>query len=106
MRRRAKRCGRLSHIIGQFKSAVIRETRRQGITFAWQTRFHDHIIRNNDEFERIALYIKNNPANWKWKLQSVGNGSNETSPLPRINVLQNFNEIHFNVNNQASKRYA
>ena len=65
MQRRAKCCGRLSHIIGQFKSAVIREAQRQGIPFAWQARFHDHIIRNNGELERIALYIKNNPTNWK-----------------------------------------
>ncbi|MBR4340838.1 MAG: hypothetical protein IKP89_09535, partial [Bacteroidales bacterium] len=36
MQRRAKRCGRLSHIIGQFKSAVLREAARQGIPFGWQ----------------------------------------------------------------------
>ena len=64
MQRRAKRCGRLSHIIGQFKSAVLREAARQGIPFEWQARFHDHIIRNNDEMERITLYIKNNPLKW------------------------------------------
>ena len=64
MQRRAKRCGRLSHIIGQFKSAVLREAARQGIPFGWQARFHDHIIRNNDEMKRITLYIKNNPIKW------------------------------------------
>ncbi|HPN45452.1 MAG TPA: hypothetical protein PLP19_18315 [bacterium] len=30
----------------------------------WQTRFHDHIIRNHDELCRIREYIKNNPVNW------------------------------------------
>jgi hypothetical protein len=33
--------------------------------FAWQTRFHDHIIRNNDEYKHIENYIINNPFNWK-----------------------------------------
>ena len=64
MQRRAKRCGRLSHIIGQFKTAVLREAARQGIPFGWQARFHDHIIRNDDEMKRITLYIKNNPIKW------------------------------------------
>jgi len=32
--------------------------------FTWQTRFHDHIIRNNDEYQRIQQYIINNPAKW------------------------------------------
>lgn len=31
----------------------------------WQSRFHDHIIRNDDEFYRIKNYIANNPGNWK-----------------------------------------
>jgi putative transposase len=34
------------------------------LPFAWQSRFHDHIIRNNESFQRISEYIKNNPANW------------------------------------------
>jgi putative transposase len=33
--------------------------------FAWQSLFHDHIIRNNAEFERIQNYIAKNPKNWK-----------------------------------------
>lgn len=31
----------------------------------WQKRYWDHIIRNNDEYDRIRLYINNNPLNWK-----------------------------------------
>jgi REP element-mobilizing transposase RayT len=30
----------------------------------WQKSFHDHIIRNETEYVRIAEYIKNNPAKW------------------------------------------
>ena len=30
----------------------------------WQPRFHDHIIRNEEEYKRIWQYIDNNPATW------------------------------------------
>lgn len=30
-----------------------------------QAQFHDHILRNNAEYEGIAAYIANNPRNWK-----------------------------------------
>jgi len=30
----------------------------------WQPNYHDHIIRNDDEYWRIKKYIKNNPKNW------------------------------------------
>ena len=32
--------------------------------FAWQARFHDRIIREWDEYNRIATYIKYNIRNW------------------------------------------
>ena len=31
----------------------------------FQRSYHDHIIRNDDEYLRIAEYIKNNPATWQ-----------------------------------------
>jgi len=31
----------------------------------WQPNYHDHIIRNNEEYWRIKKYIQNNPKNWK-----------------------------------------
>jgi putative transposase len=55
----------LSSIIGSYKSAVTKHCNRLGLEFAWQTRFHDHIIRNDESFQRISEYIKNNLANWK-----------------------------------------
>ena len=65
MQRRANRCGRLSHMIGQFKSAVTKYAHEKEIPFAWQPRFHDHIIRNGTEMNRIADYIQNNPMKWE-----------------------------------------
>jgi len=54
----------LSSIIGSYKSAVTRHAHRLGYEFAWQVNFHDHIIRNESEYQRIAEYIKANPAKW------------------------------------------
>ena len=55
----------LSVVIRQFKQSITRFANENNIGFAWQTRFHDHIIRNNDEMNGIANYIENNVANWK-----------------------------------------
>lgn len=60
----ANQCGRLSHVISQFKSAVTRYANQNGISFKWQTRFHDRIVRDQNELNRIAEYIENNPYNW------------------------------------------
>ena len=65
MQRRAYCCGRLSHIIGQFKSAVTKYANAHDIPFMWQPRYHDHIIRNQLEMNRIADYIQNNPMKWE-----------------------------------------
>ena len=55
----------LSSIIRGFKSSVTTNARKIGNTeFAWQSRFHDHIIRDAKSFERIQNYILNNPKNW------------------------------------------
>lgn len=31
----------------------------------WQTRFHDHIISNEQELNRIRQYIFDNPSKWE-----------------------------------------
>ena len=65
MQRRSHCCGRLSRIIGQYKSAVTKYANEHGISFAWQPRFHDHIIRNWTEMNHISQYIQNNPIKWE-----------------------------------------
>ncbi|NLJ82597.1 MAG: transposase, partial [Bacteroidales bacterium] len=57
--------GSISTIIRSYKSAVTKHANRLGLENGWQERFHDHIIRNNAEYQRISDYIINNPANWK-----------------------------------------
>ena len=55
----------ISSIIGSYKSVVSKNAHLINPDFAWQSRFHDHIIRDEDSFKRIKNYISNNPENWK-----------------------------------------
>lgn len=55
----------LASIIRGFKSSVTKDAHGINPAFGWQERFHDHIIRDDDEYQRIAYYIINNPANWE-----------------------------------------
>jgi len=65
MRDIANKRGLLSVAIGGFKSAITKYANKNKIPFGWQARFHDHIIRDVGEYERIALYIENNPKTWE-----------------------------------------
>ena len=55
----------ISSIVGAYKSAVTKHAHRLGYDFAWQSRFHDHIIRNKKSFDHIKEYIISNPQNWE-----------------------------------------
>ena len=54
----------LASIIRGFKSADTIHARKTIPHFAWQPRFHDHIIRNKKSLENIRQYIFYNPAKW------------------------------------------
>ena len=55
----------LASVIRGFKIGVKKYANARGLPFAWQSRFHDHIIRNADEMNRIVSYIENNVASWE-----------------------------------------
>jgi len=57
---RTKFAPTISRIIKQFKGAI---TKLIGFS-PWQKSFHDHVIRNQEDYNRIAEYIDNNPAKW------------------------------------------
>ena len=57
--------GNLSSVVRGIKSAVTKYAIEHDISFAWQSRYHDHIIRNQLEMNRIADYIENNPMQWE-----------------------------------------
>ena len=55
----------LPAVIGQYKAAVTKAARRvQPDIQIWQSSFHDHIIRNQMDYERIWAYIDANPVRW------------------------------------------
>lgn len=54
----------LASVIRGFKIGVTKFARKNGLSFSWQPRFYDHIIRNNDDWNRIAEYIENNVGRW------------------------------------------
>lgn len=57
---------RLSAVIGAFKAGVTRVVRARRIAPlpCWQSRYHEHIVRNRIELDLIMKYIDNNVATW------------------------------------------
>ena len=53
----------LGAIIRGYKIGITKYANHNNITFARQWRYHDHIIRNEDEYNRIKYYIQTNPQN-------------------------------------------
>lgn len=56
----------LNQIIAQYKSGVSRKIRvlLPNIEI-WQRSYHDHVIRNLAGYEKIWMYIENNPLKWE-----------------------------------------
>ena len=58
----------ISNIVGKYKAAV---TRKVGNAFMhsekplWQRSFHDHIIRDENDYLKIWNYIDTNPQKWR-----------------------------------------
>lgn len=64
----------LFSIIRGFKSATTKQVNMllkntEGGSI-WQSRFHDHIIRNEEDMNRIREYIRYNPLKWQEDLES------------------------------------
>ncbi len=60
------KAGSLGAIIRSYKAAVTRWARHHGHhDFAWQARFYDRIIRDDDALHSIRQYIRENPQRWK-----------------------------------------
>ncbi|WP_421919303.1 transposase [Marinifilum sp.] len=57
--------GTLGVMINQFKRICTINARKINPKFKWQTRFHDRVVRDFDEYHRIEQYIQNNPKNWE-----------------------------------------
>lgn len=65
-------------IIRSFKSAVtkrINELRNSPGAKIWQRNYYEHIIRNEDELNRIREYITNNPLKWEFDKENPNDGT-------------------------------
>lgn len=58
---RVMRAPTISNVICQMKGAV---TKKIGFSL-WQKLFHDHVVRNEEEYQKIWEYIEYNPINWE-----------------------------------------
>ena len=54
----------LAVVIGGFKAGVKRYAKQHGLSFEWQSSYHDHIIRDTDKMNTIIDYINNNIYRW------------------------------------------
>jgi len=59
--------GSLSVVIGSYKSIVAKTAHKKlsHLGFAWQSRFYDRIIRNDESLNKIREYIQTNPQMWE-----------------------------------------
>jgi putative transposase len=55
----------IPRVIRWYKGRCAFEMRKINPAFAWQSRYHDHIIRDEQSFHTIQHYIANNPLNWE-----------------------------------------
>ena len=55
----------LERVIGSYKAGVTRRIRQTAPDEQiWQRSFHDHVIRNQKDYEKIWSYIDTNPMRW------------------------------------------
>ena len=56
----------LSVVVGQYKSYVSKKIHEIFPNMKiWQVSFHDHIIRSQTQYDKIWMYIENNPLKWE-----------------------------------------
>ena len=55
-----EKSGTISHFVGTFK----RFCNKEYGTDIWQSRYYDHVIRNQRDYDEVWQYIENNPQKW------------------------------------------
>ena len=56
----------ISYLIALLKTSITKQIRRAYPSMqVWQRSFHDHIIRNEEDYQRIWSYIDTNPILWE-----------------------------------------
>ena len=68
----------LASVMRGYKSSVKTYSTLNNIDFAWQAKYHDHVIRNEKEYRNIIKqYIRNNPEQWL-----LNNGTDDDNYIP------------------------
>ena len=71
----------IASIIRGFKIGVTKYAVNNNIPFEWQGRYYDHIIRDENDLNRIRKYIIKNPSKWEMdeytQVQSAQSTSNK-----------------------------
>lgn len=65
----------LGHIIGYFKyqsTKHVNKVRESPGKTIWQRNYYEHVLRNEDELNRIREYILNNPLQWQFDRENPG----------------------------------
>jgi hypothetical protein len=56
--------GNLASVIRGYKAAIKTYAVKNKIEFFWQSKYYDHIIRDDFDYYRIKTYIQENISNW------------------------------------------
>jgi len=65
---RVQRAPTVGDIVRGYKSSVTKQIRQLHENFnllVWQRNYHEHIIRNEESYLKIAEYIQTNPLRWQ-----------------------------------------
>ena len=73
---------RANQIVPAFVSTFKRLTNRQANASLWQRGYHDHIIRNEADYQRIWRYIEGNPARWQEDCLYIADVTNQIGRQP------------------------
>ena len=69
----------IGEIVGTFKSLCVhdwlkylKENKINEVGKLWQRNYYEHIIRNENELNKIRKYIQNNPLEWQFDRENPG----------------------------------
>lgn len=72
----------LASIVRGYKIGVTKYAKKNNIPFQWQSRYYDHIIRDEKSLNNIRQYIIQNPLNWQTDTDNPVRNTNESIENP------------------------
>jgi REP element-mobilizing transposase RayT len=72
----------LGVVVRTYKGAVVNWCRKNDFGyFNWQRGYYEHVIRDEEDFQRIVEYIQNNPARWNLDIENPINFNKIIKPV-------------------------